>query len=97
MSSISSSKLAALPNLLDVDGTPLSAESVDEKLRNKRVAYYFSAGWYVVIAIAIVIVIVICNQIGLAFRKDLFSHTGHFLFASSALFPPFYTNILYYY
>lgn len=46
--SSNNSKLHALPSLLDVDGTPLTPESLDEKLQNKRVAYYFAAGWYVV-------------------------------------------------
>jgi hypothetical protein len=49
MSSSSSNEVHALPPLLDVDGTPLTPESLDEKLRNKRVAYYFAAGWYVFI------------------------------------------------
>jgi hypothetical protein len=51
----SSSKLDALPSLLDVDGTPLTPESLDEKLRNKRVAYYFAAGWYVVHAFLVLV------------------------------------------
>jgi nucleoredoxin len=43
--SFCSSSCNALPSLLDVDGSPLVPEAVQEKLTNKRVAYYFAAGW----------------------------------------------------
>mmetsp|Transcript_1845 Transcript_1845/g.4888 ORF Transcript_1845/g.4888 Transcript_1845/m.4888 type:complete len:188 (-) Transcript_1845:187-750(-) len=35
----------SLPSLLDADGTTISSDAVEDRLRGKRAALYFAAGW----------------------------------------------------